>query len=326
MRTKSPLIVAVLTVAALAVLSQPSAAQRGRSPSRGSAHASSGGSAHAVQRGGAQAVPRSSAHVAAPVRSYVAASVRSHVGMRVGFGGLMGWYYDPWLFAWDAQWYPPYGYPPGGLYPPYRYRMVDTSAEVRVQVEPSSAEVYVDGYLAGNVSNFDGFFHRLYLSPGAHEIIVYQEGFRSLVRRMYFSPNSSLRIREKLERLGPGEPNESRPVPVDDPQGLRDAPPEPAGPPPTRDEPPQSQAPRRMPAADVSLGQVSVRVQPLDADIVIDGELWQRAQGLDRLAISLPVGPHRVDVRKPGFVPFTTEVAVKAGETVSLNVSLSERQ
>jgi hypothetical protein len=82
---------------------------------------------------------------------------------------------------------------------------MDTSAEVRVQVEPSSAEVDVDGYLAGNVSKFGGFFERLYLSAGAHEIIVYQQGFRSLVRRMYFPPNSSLRIRENLDRLGPGD-------------------------------------------------------------------------------------------------------------------------
>jgi hypothetical protein len=203
---------------------------------------------------------------------------------------------------------------------------MDTSAEVRVQIEPSSAEVYVDGFLAGNVSSFDGIFQRLYVSPGAHEIVVYLDGFRSLVRRMYFSPNSSLKIREKLERLGPGEPFEPRPVPADDPQGWRDAPPDPGGPPPMRDESAQRQAPRRAAAAEVSLGQVSVRVQPLDADIVIDGELWQRAEGLDRLVVSLPVGLHRVDVRKPGYVPFTREVEVKAGDTVSLNVSLNERQ
>ena len=67
-------------------------------------------------------------------------------------------------------------------------------------------------------------------------------------------------------------------------------------------------------------------MQPLDADVVIDGELWQRPQGLERLVVSLPAGPHHVDVRKPGFVPFSTDVQVKPGETATINVSLSERQ
>lgn len=295
MRNKSPLIVAVLVAATLAVSAQPSEAQSRRGRSHGGSHIGAG------------------------------------VAVGLAVGGLLGLYFDSRYPVWDAQWYPPYGYP-RGLYPPYRYRTMDTSAEVRVQVEPASAEVYVDGYLAGNVSNFDGYFHRLYLSAGAHELVVYQDGFRSLVRRMYFAPNSSLKIQEKLERLGPGEPYDPRPVPADDPAGLRDAPQEPAWPPPMRDEPPQRQVqpqrqePRRMAGSDVSLGQVSVRVQPLDADIVIDGELWQRPEGLDRLAVSLPAGPHQVDVRKPGFVPFSKEVAVRAGETVSLNVSLTERQ
>jgi len=291
MRSRNPLIIAILIVAALAIATQPSEAQGRRSRNRN-------GDAH----------------------------VGAHVAVGIAIGGLFGMLFDNWGPYWDGQWYPPYGYPPRGPYPPYRYRYVDRSAEVRVLVEPSSAEVYVDGYLAGNVSNFDGFFHRLYLSPGAHEIVVYQDGFRSLARRMYFAPNSSLKIREKLQRLGPGEPNDERPLPADDPQGLGDAPPDTAGPPPARDDRVSSQAPRRMPSGDDLVGQVSVRVQPLDADVVIDGELWQRPQGLDRFAVSLPSGVHRVDVRKPGFVPFTTEVTIKAGEVVSLNVSLAQRQ
>jgi hypothetical protein len=291
MRIKSRLMVVLLIVAALAVSSQPSEAQARRS--------------RAGHRG---------------IR------VGAHVAVGVAIGGLLGWYGDSRYAFGDPQWYPPYGYQPRGPYPPYRYRFVDTSAEVRVDVKPSSAEVYVDGYFAGNVSDFDGFFDRLYLSSGAHEIVVYEDGFRSLVRRMYFAPRSSLRIRGTLERLGPGEPFEPRPVPADAPQGIGDERADAYAPPPMRDEQPRGQAPRRPAAEDVSLGQVTVRVQPFDADVVIDGELWQRAQGLDRIVVSLPVGPHRIDVRKPGFVPFTTDVAVKAGETVSLNVSLSDRK
>jgi hypothetical protein len=278
MRSKHPLFMALLIVAALTIWAQPSDAQPRRPRS------------HGGDRGGA--------HVSA------------QIAVGVALGSMLGLVFDSRLAGWDAQWYPPYGYPPRGPYPPYRYRYVDNSAEVRVEVQPSSAEVYVDGYLAGNVSQFDGFFQRLYVSAGAHEIVVYQDGFRSLVRRVYFAPYSSVRIRERLQPLGPGELPEPRPLPPDDPQGLRDAPPEGYAPPPARETGVADQEPRRTAAAD----------------IVIDGELWQRAERLDRLVVSLPVGPHRVDVRKPGFVPFTSDITVKAGETVSLNVSLSERQ
>jgi hypothetical protein len=256
----------------------------------------------------------------------------SHVGagLAIGLvvGALFGARVDPLYAGYDAQWYPPYGYPRSPNYPPYRYRMMDRSADVRVQVEPASAEVFVDGYFAGHVDDFDGFFQRLYLAPGPHEIVVFKDGYRSLVRRMYFAPNVNLRIKDRLEPLGPNEPRAQRPMPADDPDGMRDAPAEPVGPPPARDDwaPREAQEPRRAATADTATGQVSVRVQPLDADVVVDGELWQRAQGLDRLTVTLPVGTHRIDVRKPGFVPFSSDVTVKPGETVSLNVSLSERQ
>ncbi|MEI6667065.1 MAG: PEGA domain-containing protein [Acidobacteriota bacterium] len=300
MRTKNAIIVGSLVVAVLAATIQTSEAQ-GRA-SRGRDHRGS--------------------------------RVAARVATAIVVGGLLGAFFETRSpYYWDDQRYPPYGYPPYDYppyrYPPYRSRMMSTSAQVRVQIEPSSAEVYVDGYLAGNVSDFDGFFQRLYVSPGAHEIVVYQEGFRSLVRRMYFSPNSSLRIHERLERLALGEPVPSRPVPADDPQGLRDAPSSPYGPPGGGyDEPAPGQglSARPMAPAEAAVGQVSVRVQPGDADVVIDGELWQRAQGLDRFAVTLPAGAHRVDVRKPGFVPFSTDVTVKAGETLTLNVSLSARQ
>ena len=55
-----------------------------------------------------------------------------------------------------AQWYP---YPP--LYP-YRYHPMDNlRSAVRLEVTPKEAEVYVDGYYAGIVDDFNGTFQRL---------------------------------------------------------------------------------------------------------------------------------------------------------------------
>ena len=41
---------------------------------------------------------------------------------------------------------------------------------MRFDVKPNDASVYVDGYYAGVVDDFDGAFQRLRTAPGGHEI------------------------------------------------------------------------------------------------------------------------------------------------------------
>ena len=43
---------------------------------------------------------------------------------------------------------------------------------MRIQDAPEDAQVFVDGYYAGNVDDFDGPFQRLDLAPGPHEIEI----------------------------------------------------------------------------------------------------------------------------------------------------------
>ena len=112
-----------------------------------------------------------------------------------GFYASPYWLYDPWY---AGQW-GPYGYG----YQPYR-RYLDPEASVRLEVKPTEAEVYVDGYYAGIVDDFDGVFQRLRAAPGAHEITVFLDGYRTLTERVYLMPNATLKIKRTLDRLGPG--------------------------------------------------------------------------------------------------------------------------
>jgi hypothetical protein len=41
--------------------------------------------------------------------------------------------------------------------------------------------------------------------------------------------------------------------------------------------------------------------------------------------VHLSDGMHRVEVRKPGYVPYTSSVRIRTGETVTLNVSLTKQ-
>ena len=101
----------------------------------------------------------------------------------------------------SAQWR---GYPP--IYPPYpAYRYAYPESSLRVTVTPKDASVYVDGYFAGKVEEFDGRLQRLHVTPGEHEIVVYLEGYRSLTQRLYLSPNATRTIEGTLEKLAAGE-------------------------------------------------------------------------------------------------------------------------
>ena len=203
--------------------------------------------------------------------------------------------------------------------PPYPYgAYAAPEASLRIAVTPREAAVYVDGYFAGPVDDFDGVFQRLHIAPGQHEIGIYLEGYRPLRQQLYLSPSSTRKISGTLERLAPGEPSEAPPVPMAPPRISQ-------GPPPQRQPPPPRgpQAPPNEPAGESLFGTVIVRVQPSGADISIDGERWAGPQGDERLIVQLSEGRHVVEIRKGGYRAYTTEVELRRGETVPLNVSLT---
>lgn len=209
-------------------------------------------------------------------------------------------YYGPFFpfYGW-YPWYPYAGYPPYGLYG------VEPTGGLRLQVSPRDTEVFVDGYYAGIVDDFDGFFQRLHLQPGAHEILLYHAKYRSIRQTLYVAAGTDYKIRHELTPLKAGEPSEPRPVPATPPAG-----------------PPES-APLLDPSAPVGLfGTLSIRVQPSDATILIDGDEWRGSEGAGALIVQLSEGAHRVEIRKDGRVTFTSPVTVRRGETTNLNVAL----
>jgi hypothetical protein len=235
-------------------------------------------------------------------------------------------------------------------YPYYGAAYARYEADLRVNVRPNNAGVFVDGYFAGQVDDFDGVFQRLHLEPGQHEVVVYLQGHRSIRERLYFSPNSTRKISGTLEPLRAGEPDEGPPVPQPNinngpgpqnpggmppgagPQARRGPPPPPdrGGPPPDRGNPPppdRGQGPagqnRQNPPMQSPVGTLSIRVQPGDAEVLIDGERWTTGPGNERLLVQLSEGRHVVEVNKPGYRRFSTEIQLRAGETAPINVSLT---
>jgi hypothetical protein len=78
--------------------------------------------------------------------------------------------------------------------------------------------------------------------------------------------------------------------------------------------------------AQSAYGTVAIRVQPADAEVMIDGERWDGASAGERLLVQLAPGTHRIDVRKAGYRGYMTEIAVRPGETAPLNVALASER
>jgi uncharacterized membrane protein len=66
-------------------------------------------------------------------------------------------------------------------------------------------------------------------------------------------------------------------------------------------------------------------VQPGDVIVTIDGERWDGAQDQDGLMVQLGAGTHTVEIRKDGYRTYITDITVRAGETTTLNVSLTRQ-
>lgn len=96
-----------------------------------------------------------------------------------GYGafGLGYFYYDP--YYWGLYGYPSYGYPGYG-YPYPGYGVGFDTGEVRLKVKPRDAEVYVNGYYAGRVDDFDGIFQGLKLDEGNYHISISAPGYEPL--------------------------------------------------------------------------------------------------------------------------------------------------
>ena len=238
-----------------------------------------------------------------------------------GYGGYYDRYYGSYYGGWPSYQVPPY----------YGYARYDLSGTVRTQVAPRQTEVFIDGYYAGTVDDFDGVFQRLHIEPGDHDIELYLPGHRPHQQRVYVQPGRTFNIRHTMEPLAPGEAEPARPAGAPLPQtGTRDprygagAPPgDPrAGGPPPRPSGVEARGPG---AAAQGFGQLSLRVQPADAEVFIDGEKWEGGLNGERLDVQLGTGMHRLEVRKDGYRNYFTDVTIINGQTRTLNIAMTKQ-
>jgi hypothetical protein len=113
-----------------------------------------------------------------------------------------GFFWDPWWgYGYGYPWGYGYGYGYGGGYPVYQGPVQQAYGGLRLKVKPKEAEVYVDGYFAGVVDDFDGAFQQLNLDVGPHRIEVRLAGYEPLAFEIRTQPDEKISYKGDLKRL-----------------------------------------------------------------------------------------------------------------------------
>ena len=75
----------------------------------------------------------------------------------------------------------------------------DDAGSVKLKVKPRDAEVFVDGYFAGVVDDFDGVLQALKLDSGAYNIEIRKPGFEPLRFDVRVQPDRSITFRGEMK-------------------------------------------------------------------------------------------------------------------------------
>lgn len=126
--------------------------------------------------------------------------------------------YAPWSLIYGSIGFPNYGFYGGvgpspfyygyngsgwaygpGAYSPYpTYAYPHEAGGIRLKIQPRDAQVFVDGYYAGVVDDFDGVFQSLKLEAGGHKVEIRMPGFEDLELDVHVQPGRTLTLEEFL--------------------------------------------------------------------------------------------------------------------------------
>jgi hypothetical protein len=165
--------------------------------------------------------------------------------------------------------------------------------------------VYVDGYYAGVVDDFDGLFQRLHVAPGRHEITLKLTGYQTHRVRVYVGAGATLKLDHEMQE-GLGETYEDLAPDLPRREARRS----------------RSYAPAKPPEAEepAASGELRLQVSPVDASVYVDGEF--RGTGREATTLDLAPGQHRIEVVRPGYRTAERDIEVASEGVAELTVDL----
>ena len=106
-----------------------------------------------------------------------------------------------YMYAWPDYYPAEYGlYDAPAAYAPDPFDRSGATGKLRLRVDARDADVYVDGYYAGIVDDFDGHFQRLTLTAGPHHVEIRAAGYPPLIVDVMIEPGRTTDYRGALQR------------------------------------------------------------------------------------------------------------------------------
>lgn len=207
-----------------------------------------------------------------------------------GWGGWYGYPWYPYTFPWG------WGYP----LPPEAIAAEWMTSNIKLDVSPKDAALHVDGYYAGIVGDFGGFFHQLTLSVGPHHVEIRKAGYYTLVLDVNLQPGQTITYKRTMEPV----------------QRIDAAPEEP---------PVLSQGITGDPEQFVQIpGTVRFDVTPKDAEVYADGYYAGLVDDFSGNAqrLLLTPGAHHIELRAKGYESVEFDVNVQPGQPIDYRNSL----
>jgi len=206
--------------------------------------------------------------------------------------------------------------------PPDLYR--GASGWIDTDVSPEEALVLINGQIAGEADQFDGWPAYLWLEPGEHSISFQLQGYQTITRRVRIQPNRGIRF---TDRLVPGEsaPAEER-IARQPPIFTEEAGTGGTGGAAQRQPIPAATAPAQF-APRSGEAYLVFSVTPATALVRINGRALGTAQDYDGSVgrALVAAGVYTIQIESPGYLQYQQEWEIAAGSVTDIAVTLRHK-
>ncbi len=172
-------------------------------------------------------------------------------------------------------------------------------ANVRLDVSPADAQVFVDASYVGRIDAFNNSFQRLALAGGPHHIEIRKAGFTSVVMEIAVFPGQDVTFSRKLQPARG----------ADDVEVI----------PPASNEDP-------VPPCNGPSGALRLDVTPKDADVYADGYYVGRVSDFNSSQhLLLTQDQHHIVLKRDGFDSLAFKVTIDSDHPAVYRAALKKQ-
>jgi hypothetical protein len=86
-----------------------------------------------------------------------------------------------------------------------RIRLPQVTAEIKLDVNPNRAAVFVDGIFMGHVAEFNGIGKALLVAPGKRKVTISLPGYQTFETDIELVANQKSTVKTEMVKGGPAE-------------------------------------------------------------------------------------------------------------------------